>query len=386
MWLLGASGIKMDLMNLSPHPLTARCAAALGALALLLSACEQEYEIVPEPVDVDPGDVTDCAFTRVEDTNFYAYDCNPVFTTTGEDWAPYVGATAFNVTYVMDHPFYQLWYVAYDDDDSYAMGYAVSNNGTDWEPYSGNPVITQDGAKGFERDVMQANQVVWDPKRGKYVMIYSGLDLTGSSDGGTGVMTSSDGLDWARVEQNPVLLANDTEVDGISGFCWPLDVNLANEGYTGYISGTVGRSGACEAFRLDGSSPSEWSVDGDVAFPAGDEGDWDDEGLIALNEVELNGKHYLFYVGFGDWTVNGSVRTATHSFVGWAQSEDGFAWDKKSEPIPLNTTEAGEVGAVAAVTVGNRIHLWVTDEYDGGTGVGLFLYDPAAAAAEDGEE
>lgn len=367
-------------MNASIRSALVLC--ALGASSLL-AACEQEYEIIAGPIDVDPGDVTDCPFTRVEGTDFYSYDCNPVFTTTGEDWAPYVGSTAFNVTYVMDHPFYQLWYVAYDDDDSYAMGYAVSNNGTDWEPYEDNPVLTQEGAKGFERDVMQANQVVWDPDLGKYVMIYSGLDLTGDSDGGTGILTSTTGTDWTRIGANPVLLANDTDTEGISGFCWPLDINLANQGYTGYISGTQGRSGACEAFRLDGSSPADWEVEEDVAFPAGDVDDWDDEGLISLNEAVLDGEHYLFYVGFGAWTVNGSVRVATNSYVGWAKSDDGRDWEKERDPVPINTTEEGEVGAVAAVTVGNRIHLWVTDEYDDGTGVGLFLFDPEAAAAED---
>jgi hypothetical protein len=42
----------------------------------------------------------------------------------------------------------------------------------------------------------------------------------------------------------------------------------------------------------------------------------------------------------------------------------------------LNTTPEGAVGAIAAVTVGSRIHLWITDDYDGAQGVGYFLYDP----------
>lgn len=364
-------------MKLQPHAI----------LLFALSACAPEYELAGGPVDVDPGDVTDCAFTRVDETDFYAYDCNPVFTTTGEDWAPDVGSTAFNVTYVMDHPFYQLWYVAYDENDDYAMGYAVSSNGTDWVPYDDNPLVDQDGAMGFERDVMQANQVVWDPERAEYVMIYSGLNLTGASDGGTGVMTSSDGVEWDRLDANPVLLANDTGVEGVSGFCWPLDINLAgNNGYTGYIAGTIGRSGACEAFRMDASAPGSWEVDGDVAFPAGDDGEWDDEGLISLNEAALDDDEYLFYVGFGDWTENGTVRTATNSYLGWAREDDDGDWRKEPEPIPIEMTEEGEISAVGAVTVGSRIHLWVTDNYDDTTGVGLFLYDPEAADAEDGDE
>lgn len=352
---------------------------------MLLTACGQDYEVIPEPVDVAPGEVTDCPFSRVGETAFYAYDCNPVFTTTGEDWAPNVGSTAFNVTYVVDHPFYQIWYVAYDDDDSYAMGYAVSSNGTDWTPHPDNPVVTQEGADEFERDVMQANQVLWDPSRDEYVMIYSGLDLTSGSDGGTGVMTSTDAVDWRRIESNPVLWANTTGVDGVDGWCWPLDINLGSvAGYTGFIAGSQGRSGACEGYRFDASRPDDWEVDGDVVFPAGDDGEWDDEGLVSLNEAVLGDTHHLFYVGFGAWTNQGSVRVVTNSYLGWATSPDGFDWVKDPEPVPIHTTEDGQVGAVAAVTVGPRIHLWVTDEYDGAQGVGYFLYDPEAAAAEDG--
>lgn len=362
-------------------------APTLRSLAplLLVVGCAPDYEVVPKPVDVNPGDVTECGFTRVEGTAFYAYDCNPVFDTTGEDWAPSVGSVAFNVTYVMDHPFYQLWYVAYDEtQEHYGLGYAISSNGTDWEPHDANPLLTEEGADDFERDVMQANQVVWDPLQDKYVMIYSGLDLSGGSDGGTGVVTSPDGVSWTRIDANPVLNANRTGVDGVEGWCWPLDINLGSvAGYTGYMAGS-GRRGACEGYRFDASRPDLWDIDPVVAFPAGDEGEWDDEGLISLNEAILGDTHYLFYVGFGAWTNQGSVRVATNAYLGMATSSHGRTWTKDPTPIPVNTTEDGQVSAVGAVTVGSRIHLWVTDQYDDHSAVGYFLYDPEAAAAEDG--
>ena len=72
-----------------------------------LASCAQDYEFVPNNPNVFPGDVTDCDFTRVGDSSFFAYDCNPVFSTTGEDWAYSIKSTAFLVTEVMGHPFYQ---------------------------------------------------------------------------------------------------------------------------------------------------------------------------------------------------------------------------------------------------------------------------------------
>ena len=42
----------------------------------------------------------------------------------------------------------------------------------------------------------------------------------------------------------------------------------------------------------------------------------------------------------------------------------------------------GDIGTVAARTVGSRIHLWVTDEWDGAPGVGYFIYDPLGTMEE----
>ncbi len=60
-------------------------------LALVLTGCPSDYEVIPAPPDVDPGEVTECDFSRVLDTDFYSYDCNPVFTTSGEAWASIPG-------------------------------------------------------------------------------------------------------------------------------------------------------------------------------------------------------------------------------------------------------------------------------------------------------
>jgi hypothetical protein len=139
---------------------------------VFLAGCVSDYE-VHAPVDVDPADVTDCGFTQVEETDFYRYDCNPVFTTTGESWAPNVGHTAFHVTSVLGHPFYQLWYVGVQNANEfgdYALGYAVSDAGTDWESSPANPLFNNPtGNKAWDKDAMDAMQVLWDPDTSQYV-------------------------------------------------------------------------------------------------------------------------------------------------------------------------------------------------------------------------
>ena len=125
-----------------------------------LAACTSDYQ-VHAPVDVDPASVTDCGFTQVEGTDFYRYDCNPVFTTTGENWAPFVGHTAFHVTTVLGHPFYQLWYVGVQNEDefgNYGLGYAVSDAGTEWESAGGNPLFNNPAGNSWDKDA-------WTPCR-----------------------------------------------------------------------------------------------------------------------------------------------------------------------------------------------------------------------------
>lgn len=359
-------------------------AATLSSVMLLLLAACSDYDLVAGPVDVDPGDVVDCAFTRVEDTDFYAYDCNPVFTTTGEAWAPTIDSTTFVVTEVMGHPFYQLWYTGVPDADAlgdYALGYAVSADGTEWIPNPENPLL-EDEAGAWDASSMDAMQVVWDPGTGQYVMVYQGLnEAQGNLD--LGVATSPDGVAWTRYAGNPVLDLT-AAAAGLQGWCWPLGLSLGPvTGYTGYIAGIADRSDACEVYQLNAADITTWTPSDDKVLPAGEDGEWDDKGFVSLATAELDDHAYLFYAGFGDWQQTGAYQTSRHHFFGMAEEQDGH-WVKHGAPIPLNTTEEGEVVSVAARKVGSRIHLWVTDNWGDTSGVGYFLFDPHRAAQEDG--
>lgn len=352
----------------------------------LLAACEQEYEVVPKLPDVNPGDVTECGFTRVEDTAFYRYDCNPVFSTTGEGWADSIGSTTFLVTEVLGHPFYQMWYTGVGNrEDQFGLGYAVSAEGTDWTPHPENPLLEQpEDRDDWDADAMDGMAVVWDPAAEQYLILYQGYNLGGDTDWGLGVAISPDGVDWRRIGANPVVNLQDP--DASVHYCWPLGLSLGEvAGYTGYVAGGRGMSQKCEAYEINGRDTATWVPNEDEpVFAAGDAGEWDDEGMIQLAIAEHEGKRHMFYVGFGEWVdhpTEENVIVANHSFLGMATSEGG-QWVRDGI-VPINLTEDGEVSAIAARTVGSRIHMWVTDNYDGESAVGYFLYDPDAAAAED---
>ena len=128
--------------------------SSLLAFAALLVSCTSEYDLTGERPDVDPGEVTECGFTGVSGTYISSYDCNPVFTTTGEVQAADVGSVAFHTTEVLGHPFYQIWYVGFPEGGgygTYSLGYAVSGDGTTWDTHPQNPLVASDGGMYQQR-------------------------------------------------------------------------------------------------------------------------------------------------------------------------------------------------------------------------------------------
>lgn len=361
---------------------------------LLLAACGSDYEVVPAPVDVDPGDVTPCDFTRIEGTAFWSYDCNPVFTTTDEDWAGAIGATAFVVTEVVGHPFYQLFYAGLPSETSegeYGLGYAVSPEGIAWEVHPDNPLLSQPpSSTAWDASNMDQLVAVWDGRAGEYVIIYQGYNLSPQINSwGLGVLTSPDGQSWSRVSSEPAFDLS-VPVGQVSSWCWPLGLSLrSGGGYTGYIAGQTGQAMSlddirCEVYTLEADDVSSWRPSTERFLAAGSPGSWDDQGFGSIAIASLKGTDYLFYQGFGGWNQeNGGYISSRDHFFGMA-IDTGDGWQKQGQ-IPLNTTARGDVGSVAAHTVGDRIHLWITDSYDGSEGVGYFLYDPLRAAEEDGQ-
>lgn len=384
-------------------PLHRLTIALLPLCTTFLASCAQDYEFIPDNPNVFPGDVTSCEFDRVGDTSFFAYRCNPVFSTTGEDWATSIKSTAFFVTEVMGHPFYQMWYAGIADSaeaNSFGMGYAVSPDGTEWDSNSGNPVLDPPGSSAWDYSMMDAMQVVWDPTTDQYVMIYQGYNLENTpSTWGLGVATSNDGLDWTRLPYNPVVNFASDDFDEPS-WCWPLGLTLGQvAGYTGYVAGSKDFSQKCEIFPINASDVTNWTPSTNPIYEAGTNGSFDDEGFVSVAIAELDGIEYMFYVGFSDWEDLGAYRTTQNHRLGWATSTNGKDWTRglvpeartvsgdntSAGPLQLRETETGSISAVAAHRVDDRIHLWVTDEWEGVQAVGYYLFDPKLAAEMDAE-
>ena len=349
-------------------------------VAVMLAACSKEYDITPIAPEVDPGAYMDCPFSDIEGTPLSVYDCNPVFDTTGEEWGPEVGSVGFYTNLVLGHPVYQIWYQGSMDGDDYfadwGIGTAVSTNGTDWEPHPSNPVLS-DVSGAWDEDGMGALQVVRDDYNSRYVMAYQGYVFDGFTWSiGVGVASSSDGVRWERSDANPVL-EQTTDYGGMN-ITWPFALYAGDSGgVTAYLGGQS--SGDSVHMYTAQLSPdlADWDIMVDPVLRSGPEG-YDIAGIADASVVKLGDIYYMFYIGFSDWEdIGGNARSPRVSTLNLATSRSGISWEKhEGNPLPVHLTTEREVSAVAAQVVGDKIHLWITDNYGDSNAVGYYLFDP----------
>ncbi|MCB9673616.1 MAG: hypothetical protein H6737_00785 [Alphaproteobacteria bacterium] len=357
----------------------------LAPLALLLVSCTQDYTIGAQPVQVNPEDVTECGFTEVafdgtQASLFRRYDCNPVFTDSGEAWAGGVRSTGFHAEVVLGHPFYQMWYTADEPSSgSYGLGYAISADGTNWEPQPANPLLTQ-APPTWRASSMDGVTVVWDSDAMQYVLAYQGLNLN-TGDNGLGFMTSDDGQSWVALNADRPVFDLTVPVNGVR-YCWPLALtHTPGEGLRGYIAGGPDQSGVCQVYTIAGSDVNNLAPNNSPVLTAGDT--YDAGGMAAAAVVKLEDTYYMFYTGIKEYVpVPGTnFVAANNTTLNVATSVDGINW-VKSPDNPIRdigvTNQPSKILGIAAQVVGPRVHLWIDDYYPqlDRRATGYFLYEP----------
>jgi hypothetical protein len=304
----------------------------------------------------------------------------------------------------MGHPFYQMWYILSSSDQfgSFGMGYVILLDGTNWDTHPNNPLFQADPT-AWDKDSVSQQVILWDPLEKEYVMAYQGFTLgtgefdwdtleTDSGTWGLGIATSPDGVNWSKSTQNPVINFSE-DFDIMSGAtispCWPLTITLNRRGFRGYIAASRSEDAflgeaACHIYAMNGIDADTWMID-DTApvFEAGSE--YDRMGFTSSSVVELEGIQYMFYTSFTDWTVFDGYQSATNITVNLATSlDEGESWVRDpNNPLPISTTNLAS--SVAAQVIGNRIHIWLTDVYDGQNAIGYFLFEPENMDGSDSE-
>lgn len=141
--------------------------------------------------------------TSADGMTWEKFDGNPVFDVAAGGWDSYHLHTPF---VVKDGDTYRMWYAGHDDSGSdWGIGYATSPDGINWTRASTEPVLMPE--ESWEFASIHTPTVVID--QGKYLMWYGGQDADFNNGGivQTGFATSTDGLDWVKDTQNPILKA-----------------------------------------------------------------------------------------------------------------------------------------------------------------------------------
>jgi predicted GH43/DUF377 family glycosyl hydrolase len=98
---------------------------------------------------------------------------------------------------IIEDGVYKLYYIGWSDNwGNWDIGLATSTDGLNWNKYA-EPVLY--GTSGWEFQVASASVVKYD---NTYYLFYTGRNLPHLS---IGLATSSDGINWTRYSDNPIL-------------------------------------------------------------------------------------------------------------------------------------------------------------------------------------
>jgi predicted GH43/DUF377 family glycosyl hydrolase len=222
------------------------------------------------------------------------YPENPVFNYLDPDstWNYVAVHLAMGVGHVMHDGSEYRYYTGGNDGDNFSIGLATSTNldsGWTWHP--GNPVLTPGPGLWDSHDVGSPFVI----KDGDiYKMWYLGSP-DANVNWNIGYATSSDGITWQK-HPDPVLeYVRFTWEESLSS------MYVLKDGDTlrmWYADDGLGISGLGYASSTDGIN---WSkCEENPVLRPGLSGEWDDEGIIVPSVIHEDGKYRLWYWGVGE--------------------------------------------------------------------------------------
>ena len=220
---------------------------------------------------------------------------------------------------IKDGSTYAMWFYGWDASGIERIGYATSTDGVHWTKYSGNPVLDVGSSGSWDAGGVYNPSVIKDG--GVYKMWYHGY----SDMSRIGYATSTDGINWTKHPNNPVLdLGPDGTWDyhGVGAPTVIKDGNLYKMWYIGY-DGWWWRIGY--ATSPDGIN---WTKHpNNPVIREGAEGSWE-EGHVWMPSVIKDGNTYhMLYTGTDPDDIY---------HIGYATSADGIQWTKSPNNPQLN--------------------------------------------------
>ena len=203
------------------------------------------------------------------------------------------------------------------------IGLATSTDGISWTKYSGNPVV-RSGVNSYELVNIMSPAVLYD--NGTWHMWYAGNHgHTGShpaQDVDICYANSSDGYNWTKYSNNPVLKHGATNWDSMD--VRPTSVMKDNQGFTLYYKAVPLNPGnnipyLAKATSSDGIS---WTTSVDNPLRTGDPNGWETGKSHGTTLEGANSTYRMWtFAGGNSWKV------------GWLSSIDGVDWEDSGSQV-----------------------------------------------------
>ncbi len=280
-------------------------------------------------------------------TPWIKHNNNPVLS--GGPASAWDGGRIYYPTILFDGTQYRMWFAGFNPtlNAPPAIGYATSPDGFHWTKYANNPVLNSTPGT-FENDAVFEPVVVYDGTR--FHMWYAGASQSGTAYA-VGYATSSDGINWTKHANNPVLQpspAGSWDEQGVFPSAVIIDGSIFKMWYSG-IKQDVARTGY--ATSSDGINWTKHASN--PVLEVGPAGSWDSD-LIWTPDVHFDGTTYhMWYNGFNPSAAR----------IGHATSPDGIQWTKNPANPIINpgaegTWESREAGHPRVLSEGNAWRMW----------------------------
>jgi predicted GH43/DUF377 family glycosyl hydrolase len=232
------------------------------------------------------------------------YQNNPILVSSG-NYFDYYGISQPVVIY--DQNVYKMWYYGDSGGGQTYILYAESNDGINWIPYSGNPVISPSNYGYWDSESVNPGAVI--KENGIYKMYYGGWSNQ-NSVWSIGLATSADGKNWTKYPQ-PIL----TGTYGWEYQLVPSSIVKYNDTYYLYYTGrNLPEYQIGVAISNDGINFTRYINNPILSSSVA----WEDNGVLDASVVLENNQFEMIFMNS---SANG---------FGFATSTDGVNWDKSN--------------------------------------------------------
>ncbi|MGA2625200.1 MAG: LamG-like jellyroll fold domain-containing protein [Bacteroidota bacterium] len=246
---------------------------------------------------------------------------------------------------------YRMWCSSrFLGEDGIDISYASSADGLNWNLYPQNPVLTHGSGAAFDRR-LQTPSVIYDGTQ--YKMYYTGANANDDTIQ-IGLATSPDGIAWTKYSGNPVVTVGEPGSwdSPVVAFC---DVHFDGFQYVMWYSGNTGAN--TRIGRATSRDGIHWVKDPqNPVFTENASGGFDSYTVVAPRVVDVEGVHYLFYLGTA---VSGCCDLS----LGWAYSTDGTTWTRYAgnPVIPKGLRGSWDdwsLGNFDVAAINDTFHIW----------------------------